>query len=264
MTTKENIIPYFRIKPDNRSNRAIIKYVGSINDNEKVVDEQMDIVDETKTIHIVNDTSYNITGRIYKSNIVGSHIVYSHRYPVVYLDISYDKTIVSGSLFQIFYSIQINHEEKKKIKQLKNYVGLNFSGNWVRHLDCDQEFKDNYETFLREEGKKIYHEHHNFYLETECDKWVNSFVTTEKTYFESFFGDQDVEFISINNIRDKFVEECTTDRFKRFIKIALKCRELQRRSNYGVMNEYIVPSKVTNMSDITNQLIDDDEIVYDD
>ena len=116
----DNIIPYFRIKPDTIENRATIKYVGSIKEGEKVIDEQLEIENSINTIPIViEESSYDVSGRIYKSNIIGSHIVYSHRYPVVYLDISYDKTIVSGSLFQIFYSIQINHEEKKKIKELR-------------------------------------------------------------------------------------------------------------------------------------------------
>lgn len=266
MENKENIIPYFRIKPENRSNRATIKYVGALKDDEKVVDEQLELSNNEKIINIINPTSYNITGRIYKSNIVGSHIIYSHRYPVIYLDIAYDKSIVSGSLFQIFYSIQINHEEKKKIKQLKNYVGLNFSGNWVRHIDCDQELKDNYERFLIEEGRSIYHEQHNLYLENERNEWVDNFVECEKQYFESLLNDQDIDYLSMNDVRDKFVSECGTDKFNRFVRIALKCRELQRCNNFGVDNniQYVIPTNVTNMNDIANSLIENDEIVYDD
>ena len=237
-------IPIFRLKPHNKTLSATIKYIGSIEEGEKVNNDIYDlvknndnIIDNTITYKTVDD--YEITGNIYRCNIVGQHIVASSIYPLMYIDISYNKTFVSGSLFQIFFSINMSKEFKKNIKSNKEYVNLTFNGEWIQHFDGDDEIKSNFEKFV------------------ENDE--------EKQYCLNMFSQQKMEFISMDKVRDYFIEFTSTELFIKFVKIAIKCRNIQRRNKYGLTDEstYTKPVMITKLSDIQKNMLENDEIVFD-
>jgi hypothetical protein len=279
-------VPVFRVRPDG-SERGIIKYVGMVNENDKLGDE---IVELDKPIHPKYDIygkhtlplkqidSFDIMGHIYRCNIVGSHIVVSRRYPVMYLDIYYEKSMVSGSLFQIFFSLDMNIEDKKVITDNKKYVDLHFTGKWFRHIDCDDELIENYDTLVTEmlENDAV----HLFYKSDDLDiinkresftddkitEWIEEYIKTEKPFYENFIKETQVSFRTLNKLRDWFIELSQSEKFNKFVQIAMKCREIHRRKEHGFDDEsvFVVPTNVTKLDDVKQKMIDDDELIFED
>ena len=275
-----------RCKHIEYGHRGEVKYVGYLKDTDKLGDE---IVELDKVLHpeytvvgrhaipIKNIGSFNIVGRLYRCNIVGSHIVVSSRYPLMYLNVEYERPMVSGSLFQIFFSIDMNKDEKKQIKELRNYVNLSFTGSWKRHIDCDDEFTQNYDDYLVEmlENDAI-----TYFCNSEdpdivairnsgnddnMTNWIDTYVAKERVYYDNFMKEQVFEFKNMNKVRDDFIEMCTSDRFHKFLQLSMKARELHRRKEYGLEEDtpsYVIPKSVIKLNDIQQMLIDNDEFVY--
>lgn len=281
-------IPVFRIKPKNRSNDCTIKYVGYLTEDEKLGDE---IVELDKPLHpeylavgkhaipIKKIGMFNMVGRLYRCNIVGSHIAVSSKYPMMYLNVEYERPMVSGSLFQMFFSIDMDREQKKNIKELKKYVNLTFTGRWTRHIDCDEEFTQNYDTYLQEmledDALKIFYhsedkeivEKRNILSEDQITTWVDQYIESERVHYDKFIRSQEnMEFKSIQKLRDDFVEMCMSDRFYKFLLLAMKARDLHRRKDYGIEDAtaYVVPKTVTKLDDVRKQMIEDDELILED
>lgn len=276
--------PVFRIKPINRTNNAIIKYVGLLNENEKLGDEPIELDAQfhseaplvgKNAIPIKNINIFEMVGRLYRCNIIGSHIVMSNRYPIMYLNIHYDRPMVSGSLLQIFYSIDIDKEQKKEVKDNKKYVNLKFSGTWYRHIDCDDEFIQNYEKVLTEileteAIEKIYKSAEDEYSkiretmnEEQIIDWIDKYVANERQYYDNLMKQQVVNFKSISKTRDELIKLCTCDKFHKFLQLAMKCREIYRRSEYGLddKSQYNIPKEIIKMSDIKKKLIKNNELI---
>lgn len=281
MTKKEDISAVFRLKPKNYDNKATIKYIGIIDDEEKLVDE---IVELDKVIHPDYQTvgknaipihdigEYEMIGRIYRCNIIGTHLVMDTRYPLMYLNIEYSRPMVSGSLVQIFLSIDMNKEEKNLIKKIPHYVNLQFSGQWVQHIDCDDEFKENYEFMLKdmlendgaiELNDKLNDKLNNIISDEQIIEWINNYVSKEREFYDNLLKDHNKNFISIKNMRDYYIELCQSAKFYKFLKIAMKCRDIHRKKEAGIEDDepYIIPDNITKLSDIKQQMIDNDELI---
>ncbi len=273
--------PVFRLRADNRSNSAKIKHVGYLQENEKLGDE---VVELDKQIHpkghiigkhaipIKNIGAYEMVGRLYRCNIVGSHIVFSSRYPLMYLNVGYERPLVTGSLFQLFYSIDMNENEKKAIKEKtkndkdnKHYIGLQFTGTWNRHIDCDEELIEHYDamiiTMLENDAKICYS---NNQESNSLDAYIQKYITNEKSYYDNLMKDQVLPFRSFNKIRDHFVDLCTSDKFYKFVELAMKCREIHRRKQYGLTENsddiFVIPKTVTKLDNVRQKLIDNNEL----
>jgi hypothetical protein len=273
----EKSVPIFRIKPINKSNGAIIKFVGSISENEKLGDE---ILELDKPIHpdyrivgkhalpIKKINSFELVGRLYRCNIVGTHIVMSSRYPVIYLNVHYDKPMVSGSLFQLFLSIDIDKNQKREIKNNKQYVNLEFNGKYVIHLDCDDEFRANYEKILLEKLEKeaiLHVASISGLTDAEITEEINKYIANERVFYDDLMKNKFVDFKSLSASRDDFIELCTSEKFYKFLEMAMKGRELHRRKEYGIDDDsgYVVPTNITKMNDIKQQLLDNGELILD-
>lgn len=283
----EKSTPVFRIKPDGATT-AVIKYVGILNENEKLGDE---IVELDKPLHPdytivgkhaipfkkIND--FDMIGRIYRCNIVGTHIIMSNKYPVIYIDIGYDKSIVTGSLLQIFYCIDMDKDEKKGIKELKEhkkYIDLRFTGTWHRHIDCDDELRTNYEKMItemleNEAVEQIYKSKDQNVIEKTSSmtdeqilELIDMYVKTEKPYYDSILNDTSIEYRSLNKLRDDLINMCNTERFNKFLIIAMRCRQLHRKKERGISEDdtdYTIPKNIIKLSDIAQKMIDDDELL---
>jgi hypothetical protein len=264
----EKKYPVFRLKAHNKTNTATIKYVGFYNEGEKLGDETIDLDRQYKseksvgrnTIPLKTIGKFTLTVRLYKCNIVGSHIIASKRYPLMYLDVCYEKTLVTGSLFQIFLSLDIDKEQKKNIKDNKEYVDLKVNGIWRRHIDCDEELKENYEKFLVE------------MLETDgMDTLYKSndeeIVKNERKFYDSLMNDQEMKFLSFLKSRDDLIRLCEDDKFNKFVFIAMKCRDIHRRKEHGLTesSEYVVPKEedIVKLDDIGKKMMENGEIVFD-
>jgi len=280
--TDNKISTVFRIKPESNTNRAVIKYVGKLNEDEKLGDE---IIELDKTLHpnslivgknaipMKNIDSFNMVGRLYRCNIVSTHIVVSRRYPLMYLTVEYERPLVSGSLFQLFLSLDMDIKQKREIMDSKNnagYVGLTFSGSWYLHMDCDDELVENYERYLvqmlEEEAGMILVSENKDMTDDDICEWVENYVRENRVFYDGLIKEREFKFTTINKMRDWFVELCQSENFNKFVQIAMKCRELYRRKQAGVEDStpYIVPKNVTKMSDISKKMIDDGELILDD
>jgi hypothetical protein len=285
-----NMVPIFRIKiKDARSNHCRIKWVGNINETTKLGDQVVELdtplhkdfqVVGRHAIPIRSLDGFSLLGRLYQCNIVGSHIVKSSRYPIMYINIEYQKPMVSGSLLQLLFSIDMDKEQKNQIKEVKNYVDLSFTGDFVRHVDCDDELTANYEKYVKEMLEsdaldKFYNsedpdiiEKRKTLSETEIIEWVDKYVANEKPEYDKIMKVQKNQTLrNITTLRDSFIELCMSDRFYNFLKVAMKARELHRRIEYGIednSNQYIVPKNVTKLDDVRQKMIENDELVLDD
>lgn len=278
----------FIIKPRNKSNECQIKFRGVLKSSEKLGDEIVELDKPLHPDHVIvgkhaiplkNIGSFEMIGRLYRCNIVGSHIVACRRYPIMYLNIHYDKPMVSGSLFQLFFSIDMDREQKKSIKNNREYINLRFTGKWVRHIDVDDELKENFDNLLvdmlEKEGSELfYNSEKQEYVklrellkEDEVLNWIEKYVNKERKYYDELMEDKSVEFISVLKTRDYFLELCQTEKFHKFLGLAMKCREIQRRKDNGLSDDeviYTVPEKVTKLEDIKKEMIDNDELILDD
>lgn len=275
--THKNTSAVFRIKPLS-STRAKIKHVGNLFKNEQLGDEPVELdepihpqydVMGKHAIPIANIGRFEMVGRLYRCNIVGSHIVISNRYPMMYLNIHYDRQMVSGSLLQIFYSIDMDMKEKKEISESKNnakYVNLEFTGTWRIHIDCDDELIENYEKLLIEmlenDAKK---EMVSADTELSDTLWIKNYIEKNRTFYDMLMKGQTMEFRSLTKTRDWFLNLCQSENFYKFLEIAMKCREKHRRNDAGIDDEsiYCVPDHITKMCDVRAQLITDNELILD-
>ena len=282
-----NSTPVFRVTPDG-SERGILKYVGIVNENEKLGDE---VVELEKAIHPEHDIwgentlplkkigPFDVMGIIYRCNIVGSHVVVSRRYPVMYLDVYYEKSMVSGSLFQIFFSFDMNPEDKREIKDTKKYVNLRFGGKWFRHIDCDEELIQNFDKMitpmLENDGAQIFYtstdpdiiSKRETFTEDEIAGWIENYINTEKLFYEDLFKEKQTSFRTLRKLRDWFVELSQTERFSKFVQIAMKCREIHRKKEHGFDEDskmFDIPKIVTKLDDVRLKMIENDELIMDD
>jgi hypothetical protein len=276
--------PVFRLKPINRSNQAIIKYVGFLSDGEKLGDEIIELdrpmhpeftIYGKHAIPIKKIGNFEMLGRIYRCNIVGTHIVVSRRYPLLYLTVQYERPMVNGSLFQLFVSIDIDKDQKEKVKEHKKYVDLQFSGTWYQHIDCDDELVQNYDRYLmemleNEATEKFYKsddplivEQRNRLTDEEVVEWIDRYVENEKVFYDSLMKEHKIEFQTIEKARDHFIKLCTSDRFYKFLQIAVRCRELHRRKEYKIdeTTDYVVPKNVTKLDEIKKSMIENNELI---
>jgi hypothetical protein len=289
----DSTVPIFRIKPFNRTNRSKIRLWGYCNESEKIIDEPMSL---NKPIHpeyptfphmkecipFRNYGPYKLTGRFYRCNVSGAHIIVASRYPILYLDIEYERSSpsVTGSLFQLIFSIDMDINEKKAIKENKKYRDLEFSGTWVRHLDCDDELKETYGKYLEEilenEGlNKLYKsdemigQRDALVTEEDTIEWVNRYVESEKSFYDNIMNEKttDLSFLSIERTRDELLKLCCTEKFNTFLRVAMMARDLQRRRKFGITDEdctiYEIPDNIIKLDDVRNKMIEDDELILD-
>ena len=282
MTDNKNQTTVFRLKPESHTNRAVIKYVGKLIGDEKLGDE---IVELDKTLHpdslVVGKNaipmkkidSFDMLGRLYRCNIVSNHIVVSRRYPLMYLTVEYERPLVSGSLFQLFLSLDMDIKQKREIMDSNNnagYVDLCFTGSWYLHMDCDDELKENYEEYIvkmleDEAGELLVKESSDMDDNAICN-WNDNYVRENRVFYDELLNEREFKFTSINKMRDWFVELCMSEKFNKFVGIAMRCREIYRRKQAGIEenDSYTVPKNVTKMTDISNMMIDSGELILDD
>jgi hypothetical protein len=275
MVTKrnmENTVPVFRLKPFKNKESAMVKYVGFVEQNDKLGDE---IVELSKVIHpdsivygkhsipVENVGEYSLSGRIYHCNVIASYLVFGYRIPLMYLTINYSRTLVSGSLFQLLVSLDIDKKEKNefnkelgitnekseenngKKKKLGKYINAKFTGKWMRHMDCDETLLSEYEERLL----KLYRKNNE----------DDNFEEDIKIY-RSIMNECEYEFTTMEDLRDYFVELCMSKKFHNLLEVAIECRE-KERSKEGKIDYGRISDQITNLSDLAKQLLDDGELI---
>lgn len=282
----KNTSAVFRIKSNHGSNVSI-KYKGVILETEKLGDEIVELDDVLHpdsdvvgkhAIPIKKIEEYDMIGRIYRANIIGSHIVLRTNYPVMYLSIQYNRSIVTGSLLQIYLSIRMDREQKKAINQTKRYEKYNdmtFSGTWNLTIECDDELKDLWrekiEPCLRDEAIREFHDDYEENIEKhsmtekEVLDSINQIVNEKMKWYEELMRETVFNFRTIKRARNFFIELSNDVRFHNFLKIAMDCRVIQRRNEQNISEEiYQIPDNVTNLADLRHQMVENNELILSD
>src|ERR1700722_18101998 len=94
--------------------------------------------------------------------------------------------------------------------------------------------------FLENEGAREFYKQHNegnikYISEEQIILWINNYVSKERLFYDFLMkGEQKKEFTNINKIRDNYVELCQSTKFYKFLKIAMKCRDIHRKREAGI------------------------------
>lgn len=284
----KNTSAVFRIKP-NSTSTAVIKYQGIVTTDQKLGDEIVELdspmhpeweIYGRHSIKVKNVDEYEVLSRIYRSNIVGSYIVLEDNYPVMYLTIEYMRSLVTGSLFQIYVSLKMDHEQKLSIntqKKYEMYRNLTFTGKWNLTIECDKELKELWREkitpILREESINNFHKDFSENLEkqnmTDEDvmKWVSVDVESKMKWYESIMSESDFDYKSILKTRNYLIELSQDQRLHNLIRVAMECRIINRRNESGIDDDYntfVIPEKIISMNDLRQKIIDDDELIVSD
>ena len=168
-------------------------------------------------------------------------------------------------------------KKKKKITENKKYIGLRFGGKWWSHIDCDDEMVTNYDAMITnmletdaidniyKSDNPVMVKHRDTLTNDDMLKLIDNYIADEKAIYDTYLKDTSLIFRSLSKCRDQLFELCTSPKFYKFIQIAMKCREIHRRKEYGVEDDsiYVIPDQVTKMSDLKQNIIDNDELIFD-
>ena len=277
----------FRIRPIGK-NDAIIKYKGFVTERERLGDEIVEL--ETPlhpeanlvgkhAIPIKPIGEYDMIGRIYRSNIIGSYVVLHNNFPVMYLTVEYMRSIATGSLLQIYMSIRMSKEQKKEITEsgnFKRYIDLQYTGEWNLTIECDPElkqlWKEKMEEMLRDEFLQEFHadfetneEKQNMNTE-DVMNLVNARVAKEIEWYASIMEERPYDFKNMYTARQYFIDLTQDPRFLKLLNVAMDCRVINRRNEANIeedVYEIPDPDKVVKMDDVRQKMIDNDELISD-
>lgn len=285
----KNTEAVFRIKSLGGS-RVAIKYKGTLTEEQKLGDETVELDEVIHPDHEVvgkhaipidNIGSYEMLGRIYRSNIIGSYIVLESNYPVIFLTVEYSRSFVSGSLLQIYLSVKMDQDQKiaiNKSKKYATYKDLQFSGTWNLTIECDPElkelWKEKIENVLKEEVLEEFHsdyeenkEKHEMKPE-DLLELINNKVNSQLKWYEDIMSETTFKFVTLKRARNYLIDLAQDPRLQKLLKIGMDCRILNRRAEQNMENgdEYIPPNpdKVVRLSDVRQKMLDDGELILSD
>jgi hypothetical protein len=258
--------PVFRLKPIFRSNTCEVKLVGYMDIDHKLGDELLEF--ETpkeveaafgKNVDLVNKVkNYNITTSIYKNNILGTYLVKHDFLPLYSISFMYEKTMVSGFLFDIFIGFQLDDESKNILKNYTKCVNARLHGKFILKLYCDDEVYENFDLILSTIDDKVIQEPEVLERmenmnEEDFIKYLDEEITRRKTYLTNLKNGIELPELysvtkTINMLRNVYKQNDLTN----IIHYALEIREDERRKKYNAVEEYKIPEKVLNIKDIEN------------
>ena len=105
---------------------------------------------------------------------------------------------------------------------------------------------------------------HNNILTREDDE-IKEYIKEHRVFYDELGNDTKVEYRSISQTSDMLIELCQSEKFHKFLQIALKCREIYRRKQSGITDDdiYVVPKKITKMKNIRDEMINSGELLLD-
>ena len=101
--------PVFRLKLLSNDS-AKCKYIGTIENREKLCDEPMDINDGSDKLVFKDVGKYNISARALICNIPGTFMLSKKKYPLFYITFNYTNQLVGGCLFNLYLYINTLHK----------------------------------------------------------------------------------------------------------------------------------------------------------
>jgi hypothetical protein len=200
-TNHSNTQPVFRIKTERNTNNAVLKHVGYFIEGQHLIgDEVVDIetshnksdIYGKNTDYITHINGYDITVNAYKTNILGSYLLGTDKFPVYNISLMYKKNIVAGYLINIYvyftldeqtikglsmpctkllddkvpHTIIKNENGKEDVKFVKcpeRYVNANVSGTYSINFELDEEIMNFVNKQIENSEEIAIHEVANYY-----------------------------------------------------------------------------------------------------
>ena len=258
--------PIFRLKPIYRTNACEVKLVGYIDDNHKLDDELLEFKTPReveaafgKNIDLVSKVkNYNITASIYKNNILGNYILKNDFLPIYSISFMYEKTLVSGFLFDIFIGFQLDEDSKNLLKDRTKYMNARLNGKFLLKIYCDDEVIENFDLILSTIDDQVIQdkdvlENMNSMSEEDFMQYLDKEISRRKEYLINLKNGIEIPELSglnktINMLRNIYKNNNLTN----IIQYALEVREEDRRKKYNASSEYKIPEKVLNIRDVEN------------
>jgi hypothetical protein len=256
--------PVFRLKPIYRTNTCEVKLVGYMDDNHKLDDELLEFETSKevqaafgKNVDLVSKVkNYNITTNIFKNNILGNYLVKNDFLPIFSISFMYEKTLVTGFLFDIFIGFQLDEESKNILKDYSKCVNARLNGKFVLKLYCDEEVIDNYDLILSTIDDTVIQKPEilqkmNDMSEEDFMIYLDGEITQRKTYLTNLKNGIELpELRNMTKTIDMLRNVYKNNDLNNVIQYALEVREDERRKKYNAASEYKIPEKVLNIKDI--------------
>jgi hypothetical protein len=260
----EETTPVFRLKPVYDQNICEVKLVGYKEPSQKLGDEVIDIdtPEQVQLLHgknvdlISHIDSYNVTGCIYKNNIVGDYIFKNDFLPVYSISIAYSKTLVDGFLFDIFIGFKLSEESKKLLEDPKKVPNARIYGEYILKLYCDDEVIENFDKVLQLVENATVSEPEvlskmDTMSEDEFMNYLGGEVEKRKQVFIDLKDGKLLPALTSVNKTATFLRNLyKNNNLNPLFKVALDIRQEERRKKYNAVEKYDIPTKVLNIKDV--------------
>lgn len=285
----EKMIPVFHINPET-STRVKTVLTAYVKNDERINDDQLDI-DMSKelrekigdnTLLISQINGYVLIGKYCACNIPGNYLVENTKLPVYYLSVIYNRTFITGCLFNIFLYFTMDGESKKLLNEPRKYYKALINGKFtIQFVPIDDNFLDKIRCYVEETILKKYQkEIENTKDEQNKDELFEKVVcevNNEMNVYKDFLEEKQMDDRkptpkSVYKILLRYSESPI---FKMLSTYGLMLREKERiKERYpdGMNESYNIPNKVINLNKIkenpenlnammNNEINSDDECI---
>ena len=194
-----NKTPFFRAQTVRGEDRIKITHLGNLDHDQDLIDEEVEL---SQNIGMGVVDTYSTYCKVYKCNITLSGLV--QKIPLMYLSVTYERKIISGSLFSIYCYVTLDDESFKRLKSVKSFDGLKFDGKMSIEMECDKELLDSLSAQQREH--------------------LSSLISPVE--LDNFIGTKYI-------LKRHFIKLAKDPKFLEFAKLCLEFRDAERRTRYG-------------------------------
>lgn len=261
--------PVFRLKLLSNDS-AKCKYIGTIENREKLCDEPMDINDGSDKLVFKDVGKYNISARALICNIPGTFMLSKKKYPLFYITFNYTNQLVGGCLFNLYLYITLTKECADSLILPRNYVNKIMKGKFTVELVADEGFL----TFATNKMRPEYEQR----VQLKYAEKFNELTEEEKENLDMTINRE--TDILLDNLREKFEPRPFTgsyiskgkvvkqmisvigdEMFDDLIKLCLEFREYERQQRMGSDRPIKLPKRVINLQEFKDNPEKIDEYV---
>lgn len=131
----------YQPKLRNNSNQVSLKSLGWIYDDEKVVDEPLDLDNSSVKTNNYLTLFGDYFAKFYKNRIPLDYLLKSKRMPILYTVVEYNKKFVRGVLFSI--TLYFTQTEEIKYKSVNEFLNSELKGEFYYEILLDNMFEEN-------------------------------------------------------------------------------------------------------------------------
>jgi hypothetical protein len=242
-------VPYMKLKPLFRSNRATIEFAGYLNHEKELGDElieiDMDAKDKDKygsnLTFIDTYGKYLLLAKYYDCNILSTFLMQNTKLPVFYMTVIYEKQYVSGFLLSYYVYFTLDEGSIKSINMTTKLLNRELYGKYTLEFVTEPNYIENIIKYTKPSDE-------------QAEKFRNLFKPVTLDFYPSK-----------NIIIKKHMKDlCENDIFKSFIKLGLQKRDDERNTD-GYNCSFKIPKRIFNLKEIkenpniVNTILDNEE-----